>query len=116
LRFWTFLGWPLIVVPVVIDYFGAFLNQLVIATNRGTFPVLAPNCTIKTSFMEVHTCMTPDSHLKFLADWISLGNIVASPGDLLLWLADAIQGPCFYVWLAVILFMALQYQRVSRSN
>lgn len=114
--FWTFLGWPLLVVPIVIGSIGALLNQLVIAANKGMFPVLVPNCPIQTTDIEIHSCMTSASHLKFLADWLNFHDGVYSPGDLLQMLADSIQGPCFWIWLSLIVWMAYQYKKSTATK
>lgn len=112
-KFWTFLGWPLIVIPLAFEYLGAGLNQLVIAANKGVFPVLMVNCKLAPSSEELHSCMVPGSHLKFLADWINLHDAIMSPGDVLIAISDAIQGPLFWFWAAAILYLALLYQTQS---
>ena len=113
---WTFLGWPLLAIPFAIDKLGALLNQLVIAANHGLFPVLIANCNIHPDEFDIHTCMIAGSHLNFLADWINLHDGIYSPGDLLLTIADAIQTPCFWLWMAAILYMTLQYQTATKEQ
>ena len=109
--FWTFLGWPLLAIPFAIDKLGVALNEFVIAANKGVFPVLVANCNIHPNDFDIHTCMVPGSHLKFLADWLNFHDGIYSPGDILLTIADTIQSPCFWLWMAVILYMAFRYQR-----
>lgn len=94
--------WGLLAGPWLIFYLGAGLNQLVMAVNGGAMPVLFPG-VLDLSSDPIHIAMTHATHLKFLADWIDLHTAILSPGDLLLLLAEAIQSPCFYAWLAIVL-------------
>ncbi len=104
----TFLGWPLLVVPQIIFYFGAGLNQLACVANGGAMPVLW-NSMNKWSPDPEHVIMTSATHLKILCDWIGLKEAgVWSPGDILLAGADSIIGPCFWLWMAFILYRAFQ--------
>lgn len=104
----TFLGWPLLVVPQVIFYLGAALNQLAIAINDGRMPVLdAAECNGTSSVLgEIHSCMTPASHLKIICDWINLHTTILSPGDVLLNIGDLLIGPLFWAWLTYVLYQA----------
>lgn len=91
--------------PIALYYLGAAMNILVVAMNHGQMPVLLPpGCVVETFQGDVlHTCMRHASHLKFLADWISLRDTgVASPGDLLIWLGDALRLPALWMWIALV--------------
>ena len=94
----------LLTVPAGMYALGFWLNQLVIAANGGTMPVLVANCTANDMDGDrIHACMTHASHLKFLADWINLHVAIASPGDLLLWFGDYLMVPCLALFLYSIL-------------
>lgn len=82
----------LIAGPSLLFALGYLMNALVMAANHGQMPVLFPGggCGPDGFFSEdlVHVCMTAQSHLKFLADWIAMvedGHLRAmlSPGDFL---------------------------------
>lgn len=105
-KFLTFLGWPLLLVPLFLMYLGSSSNQVVEAMNRNQMPVLAPQCWENPAFFaeepsRLHTCMTKDSKLKFLADWINFPTIIASPGDMIITLGEALAIPCFYAWISI---------------
>lgn len=86
---------------------GALLNKIAIGVNNGAMPVQMKDCSISETY---HVCMTIDTHLKFLCDWILMnhGSIVASPGDILVWTGN----DCF-LWgiLIWILFTIRDYNR-----
>lgn len=97
--------WQLLVIPALVYGLGALLNYVVIGLNGAQMPVLwAGGCSTFAVYHigdYVHACMTPSSHLKILSDWIVIGGEgTASPGDLLLWAADAVYLPFVYIWFA----------------
>lgn len=60
---------------------GGFLNSFVCALNGGSMPVLG----ILDEYSKNHQPMDLETRLPILGDWIEVGNVLASPGDLLLW-------------------------------
>jgi len=76
----------------------------VMALNHGQMPVQLPaNVATLVDFDIRHTVMTSATHLKFFCDWIQLGDGIASPGDVLAWLGDAIMIPCLAIWAAFVI-------------
>lgn len=110
---WFWLGWPLLVVPQILFWFGALLNQIAEAANGGAMPVLANNCNMGDDLS--HICMTPATHLKFLCDWIQLKLMVASVGDVFVWTGSLIMAPLFWAWLTLLLCAALGFLRVEEK-
>ena len=85
-------------------YLGSALNLIVMAANHGQMPVLFPgSCSVDIFSADIfHVCMTGATHLKFLSDWLVIKGLgVASIGDLLIWLSDAITTPALYLWGAM---------------
>jgi hypothetical protein len=96
--------WYLLVTPISLYYIGAFLNLFVMAINHGQMPVqIAYALQAATEFDDRHTFMTAATHLKFLCDWINLGDGIASPGDVLLWLGQATTNLGAAVWAALMI-------------
>jgi hypothetical protein len=96
--------WYLLFSPIFLYYLGAFLNVGVMALNHGQMPVLMPtDIASQLDFDARHVLMTSSTHLKFFCDWMNLGEGVASPGDVLLWLSEAISTPCLAVWAALMI-------------
>lgn len=106
-RFFTFLAWPLILGPQLIFWSGALLNQIAMAVNGARMPVLwaADNPWVPDTD---HSVMTHGTHLKLICDWINLHSSILSPGDVLLSLGELITGPCFWAWIAYILYRAFR--------
>jgi hypothetical protein len=98
----------LLIVPQVLFYLGAALNQLVLYVNNGQMPVQFPggcDADINEALAgTVHTCMVASSHLKILSDIINLNREgIWSIGDVLLTLGDVTTGPLFWCWLTLAL-------------
>src|SRR5580765_5181295 len=106
-RIFTFLAWPLLLGPQLIFWSGALLNQIAMVTNDGLMPVLW-NSQNPWSPDDTHSVMTSATHLKFICDWINLHSVILSPGDVLLSLGDLAIGPCFWAWIAYLLFRAFR--------
>src|SRR5258708_749772 len=101
--------------PQVLFYTGFASNALVMAANGGQMPVLVPGgCTdsdvdrwhgeVQREGMQVHTCMTPETHLKVLGDWIVLrGRGIMSLGDALLWASELSSTPLYWMsWMYIL--------------
>jgi uncharacterized radical SAM superfamily protein len=97
--------WPVLFGPVIIFALGFGLNALVMAANQNQMPVLIPGGCREPITDIIHTCMTPATRLKFLADWIVLTKIdaIASPGDLLLWFSMKIRDIAQILWACLII-------------
>lgn len=69
--------------------FGGALNQVAIAFNSGLMPVEFKNCPAGYLINTEHNCAGPESHLRFLDDWIYYDDIIYSPGDIGMMLGQA---------------------------
>ena len=96
-------------VPAGAYALGYIMNSVVMAANGGQMPVLVPGgCTEATSFgTYIHTCMTNESRLKFLSDWVVMQQGVASPGDFLLWFSEPLFVPGMSAWVALVVRKAI---------
>lgn len=118
-KFWTFLGWPLLILPQLILLFGLLLNALVMNANKGMMPVTMSACLELDWNSELHTinddfhlCEDAHTRLRKLDDWIRLGNIgVYSPGDAFIFLGDIAKWPLFYVWLTLLVVCAMNEKK-----
>lgn len=113
-RTFSFLAWPLLVVPQIIFWLGAFLNQLAMAVNGGVMPVLW-NSMNKWEPDSGHVVMTHATHLKFLCDWINLHTDILSPGDLFLTVGDLLITPAFWIWLAYVVYCAYRHEETIQQ-
>ncbi len=98
----------LILAPHLIFWAGALMNLAACDLNNGLMPVAIYQGTGYDDARpgEVldlrHKAWGPDTHAKFLTDWILLWDkTVASPGDELIDLADWLEWPLFFVWLTL---------------
>ena len=104
--------WPLLLGPALMFALGFTLNAIVCGLNGSSMPVQVPAgvlaqtggaCLIDPQDW-IHHCMTAQSHLKILADWIAINGLgIASPGDFLEWGGEAAMVPAFFMWLACVL-------------
>lgn len=109
--------WYLLAVPSLTFYLGVGLNQLALVANHNQMPVDLPAslwdvCADPVhAFAQaddtVHSCMTPKTHLKFLCDWIVIGNpnpdYIMSPGDCFIFLYEAFVPFVYYLWIALMI-------------
>jgi len=69
---------------------GDTCNRVAVFFNSSVMPVKAIEC-IKDSTAatdSTHACMTAATHIKFLCDYLRIGNAVYSPGDILIGLGE----------------------------
>lgn len=102
----------ILLIPFVVTYAGAGLNQAVLAANGGKFPVMLNDRAAgdknwhvdENGFMDNrHYRMTDQTHLNFLADYINLNDeVILSPGDLLIDLGDFLLFYAFTVWSTIV--------------
>lgn len=108
----------ILAIPFLLILLGAAANQAVVAANHDTFPVMVNdarlandgiNCANGKVCMidQIHSVMTPSTHLNFLADWIDLQSAIYSPGDLLLMLGDFLLKYAPLVWAFCMIQLAL---------
>lgn len=100
--------WYFLLVPTFLYYLGGALNLIAMGVNHGQMPVLLP---VDPGFDDRHILMSSATHLKFFCDWLNLGEGIASPGDLLVWLGDSTSTTCFAIWAA---FMIKDYSKDTR--
>ena len=98
----------LVILPILLWGLGYTMNVIVMAANHGMMPVALYNCG-SIDFGKVHSCMTDATHLKWMADWINVGQgeqvVLASLGDALEYLVES-------TWIySVILWMVLAIER-----
>lgn len=103
----------ILAVPLTLSFIGAASNQAVIYANHDRFPVMLNSAKVTHyepdadgMIDKVHSVMQPTDHLKFLADWIDLGDGMYSPGDLLLMLGDWLWTYAPLVWAICLLQFA----------
>lgn len=104
LRLW------ILALPLLLIGFGAGLNQIVLAANHDTFPVMV-NHRKEVHFQpdqwgqiddNDHCVMTGETHLNWLADYIDLQEAIYSPGDLVLMLGEWLWSFAPIVWLTLV--------------
>lgn len=100
--------WPFLILPALVFGLGFFLNAFVISQNGGYMPVQgAVECALGNATDSgdvIHVCMNPQSHFKFLADWIYFPGLgTASPGDFLEMGGQYSMYPCWFIWLGFII-------------
>ena len=99
--------WPLLAGPAVSFGVGFLLNAIVKAANLGKMPVLMPGgvcSSLDFAGDDIHSCMTSATHLKFLADWVSVGTIaIASPGDFLILLGSYTVYAALLTWAVLMI-------------
>jgi hypothetical protein len=124
--------WYLIAIPLLLIFSGTVSNQLVFLTNDGKFPVMvnqkeleamtSPDTDVlailgitkpkkaisspdkSNQFIDSqHTVMVPENRLKFLADWINLGEGIYSPGDMAIMLGEYLWTFAPIAWLALVI-------------
>lgn len=104
-RLFTFLGWPILALPIFLMIFGAFCNELVVNVNGMQMPVATPGvCHIGPPDV-LHKCEDKDTKLKLLDDRLPSdgpfgGVVISSIGDFLQDLSGEIDTECKLVWLA----------------
>jgi len=85
------------IIGCLIGFLGAAMNAVAVVLNKGKMPVRTnevPNCKIHP---HSHTLMHQKTRLRFLCDWIDLGRIILSPGDV-----------CLYIGLIIMLTQILR--------
>jgi hypothetical protein len=97
--------WYLLAVPTFLYYLGGFFNLGVMALNHGQMPVLMPSdiAAATGGFDDRHVLMTSATHLKFFCDWLNLGDGIASPGDILVWIGAATTNIGLALWAALMI-------------
>lgn len=107
----TFFGWPLLVLPTALVYFGIGLNAICTVANKGVMPVRTSNCDEifnADAPDPVHACETPKSHVKFLSDIIAEGDGIVSIGDEFIDIGQTIEKKCTWLWGTIALFCLIR--------
>jgi hypothetical protein len=125
-KFFTFLGWPLLLLPTLVLYFGFALNEVCIVSNGGFMPVRQDNC--ETNLIEkksdeeniwkelmggqvpisatnpnevidgAHVCMTKNTRFKFLGDIFTTDSGISSLGDQFIEIGQNSKDGAILVW------------------
>lgn len=97
--------WYLLVIPPVLFWGGALLNQIACAVNGGQMPVLYPGGHAEIYTQDAyHTSLIAKSHLKFLSDWINLKEEgMYSIGDGMVMLGDKLMDTGRILWAALMI-------------
>lgn len=69
---------------------GRSLNDLVCFANSQYMPVYDKGCPAGMIWDSRHVCAYDGVHLAFLADYIHIGKVVYSPGDILIYFGGSI--------------------------
>jgi hypothetical protein len=110
----TYLG--ILLLPYVVIFVAAGMNQAVFIANHDRFPVMENDARLKVDIqkekspvmldhegiilLDNHHClMSEKTHLNFLGDIFDLqdGGIM-SPGDLVFMLGEWLQSFCYWIW------------------
>ena len=98
----TFFGWPLLVLPTAMLYFGMSLNAICTISNNGRMPVRIANCEqVFPDPDPIHICMTKDAHAKALADIITQPYGMLSVGDMFIDASEKVAYLSYGLWIAV---------------
>jgi hypothetical protein len=96
--------WYLLAVPVMLFVSGFFMNKIAMASNGGAMPVLIYKCSADDMEGDRrHICMTHDTHVKILCDWINVQGGIESLGDILLDGSEYTFWPFVFGWLVLII-------------
>lgn len=89
---------------------GAAMNQVVIVANGGKMPVQVNDRSAQHFGFEkdgmadiIHVRMSSKTKFNWLADYVNLKVAILSPGDLLIYLANAIGGYAVAIWGALLI-------------
>lgn len=114
----TFFGWPLLLLPTILFYFGMGLNAVCTISNGGMMPVLTTNCAAKFEALVdpeqpdmVHVCMTPKSRMKPLADILAQNSGWFSIGDEFVDFGSEIKHLCYALWVTVCGFCLIRKEK-----
>ena len=108
-KLFTFLGWPVLLIPTLVLYTGAFMNEAVVWANGGQMPVSTYACQVrmdaKTAANDgtpdyVHKCADKGTKLRFLDDWMLSDNGISSLGDMLQETSDTLNYIVYPLWIA----------------
>jgi hypothetical protein len=104
--------WVLLL-PYLLLYTGASFNQVAIISNGDCMPVLINPVKLREwrapgmpegMIDNRHCVMNSATHFKLLSDIIDLKGLIASVGDLLIWLSMLLMPFTPYVWGALIVY------------
>ena len=105
-KFFTYLGWPLLLLPTLVLYLGAGMNEAVVWANGGQMPVSAYECQVRMDAHDadekdyVHKCADKNTKLRFLDDWMLGDDGISSLGDLLQDTAGTLNYIVYPLWVA----------------
>lgn len=95
-----------LLLPFLCGYLGSACNIAALAANNQRMPVYYDTCTpeLLNDTDLLHTCLTKETRLKPLTDWIRIPHEGwISIGDLFIDIYDSFRFPCLAIWMALIL-------------
>jgi hypothetical protein len=104
-RFFIWMGWPILALPIVMFLFGLVMNEVTVYKNGLQMPYMHHECAQfdAAHYDDSHFCDRPGEKLRFWSDWIVTSEGSASPGDSLQAFAGSIGPYCVYIWIALLL-------------
>jgi hypothetical protein len=134
----TFLGWPLLVLPLLLSSLGASLNEVAAVSNGGVMPVYSQAYANSLDYQEakaeyeylkdgkfpeepdyIHVLATSKTKYHYLCDIFPSDGGIFSVGDYLQSMADDakyICGGLWLSWIALFLIRRKYLNQVERSS
>ena len=115
-KFFTYLGWPLLVLPLLASSLGYASNEAACLKNGGAMPVYGSAYTNDAAYKEfviqhdlakggvpkepdyIHQAADEKTKLHYLCDIFPSDGGIESVGDIVIGFGDEIQTPLFAVW------------------
>ena len=129
----TFCGWPLLLIPTLVLWIGAGMNEAVVWANGGQMPVSAYACQTRFESAPaeddavpalfgtphaqkakdyIHKCADKNTRLRLLDDWMLGDDGISSIGDLLqAELSPDLKTPCYLLWTIGGIFYLVRKQK-----
>jgi hypothetical protein len=115
-KFFSFLGWPILLAPIAMLWLGIACNNLASNLNGYRMPVENPICATdpgKVGQDYIHVCADSHTRVKFLVDRFPTNDGILSFGDALQSESAVLARPSFFLWL---LYGALSILGVARKK
>lgn len=100
--------WLIWFLPVTVLVIGVWMNAVVCAANGGYMPVRIPGGCVASDEDWNHICMTAQTHLNFLGDWMTRNGGIGSPGDFLQDVAGDLKIPVFLAYISSLIHKVME--------